>query len=222
MKVTFTKFDKIENFKINAKHPGIYVCTLEPYIGYIGISDNVAGRWFTARSNHNKHPHNKWKPNSLIGFSRDQKPFQRKVSGVNRQMNLYAACGPNSIKAKTRRGRGIISLNEKVLRMGIESLLIYKQSQINSEIKTTRDLKWGSRSNTRLPKNEMLLNNRCRYTGDLRPKDGGEIEPRKWMKRNFGHDCIDIEGLPRGRITEMEIRNVSDAVDCYWAGTPIR
>tara|TARA_B110000902_G_C14058058_1_gene494388 strand:+ start:79 stop:747 length:669 start_codon:yes stop_codon:yes gene_type:complete len=222
MKVTFTKFDQIENFKNKAKHPGIYVCTLQPYIGYIGISENVAGRWFTAQSNHNMHPHNKWRPKSLVGFSQDEHSFQRNVSGVNRKMNLYAACGPNSIKAKTKQGRGIISLDEDVLRKGIESLLIYKQSQVNSEIATNRNLKWGARSNTRLTQNRMLLNQHSVYTSNPRPMDGGEIKPRKWMKRNFGHDCIDIEGLPRGRINEMKIRNVSDAVDSYWAGKLIR
>ena len=218
MKVKFTKFSQIDNFKINAKHPGIYVCTLDPYIGYIGISDNVAGRWFTAQSNHNEHPHNKWRANSLIGFSRDRVSFLRNVSGVTRKMNLYAACGPNSVVAETKRGRGITSLDEEVLRMGIESLLIYKQSQVNSEIETTRDVKWGSRSNTQLNRNQMLLNHHCVYTGNPRQQDVGKIKPRKWLKRNFGNTPIEIEGLPRGRINEMKIRNVSEAVDSYWAG----
>ena len=222
MKVTFTKFDQIENFKTSAKHPGIYVCMLQPYIGYIGISDNVAGRWFTARSNHNMHPDNKWKAKSLVGFSQDDRSFQRNVSGVNRKMNLYATGGPKSIKAKTKGGRGIISLDEEVLRMGIESLLIYKQSQVNSKIVTNRNLKWGARSNTQLTQNRMLLNQHCVYTSKPRKIDGGEIKPRKWMKRNFGHDRIDVEGLPRGRINEMKISNVSEAVDSYWAGIRIR
>jgi len=221
MKVKFTKFSQIDDFKISAKHPGIYVCTLGPYIGYIGISDNVAGRWFTAQSNHNEHPHNKWRRNSLVGFSRDIESFQRNVSGVIKKMDLYAACGPNSVVATTKQGRGVTSLDEEVLRMGIESLLIYKQSQVNSKIKTTRNVKWGSRSNTQLTKNQMLLNQHCVYTGNPRQKDNGKIKPRKWMKRNFGNTSIEIEGLPRGRINEMKIRNVSEAVDSYWAGERI-
>ena len=221
MKVKFTKFSQIGNFKIDAKHPGIYVCTLEPYIGYIGISDNVAGRWFTAQSNHNQNPENKWKQNSLVGFSGDRVSFHRNVSGVIRKMNIYAACGPNSVDGKTVRGRGITSLDEEVLRMGIESLLIYKQSQVNKKIKTTRTLKWGSRSNTKLTRNKMLLNDRCRFTGNPRQQDGGKIKPRKWLKNNFASTPIEIEGLPRGRINEMKIRDVSEAVDSYWAGRRI-
>ena len=157
----------------------------------------------------------------MIGFSGDRVSFQRNVSGVIRKMNLYAACGPKSVVAETKRGRGITNLDEEVLRMGIESLLIYKQSQVNSEIETTRDVKWGSRSNTQLTRNQMLLNHHCVYTGNPRQQDTGEIKPRKWLKNNFGNTPIEIEGLPKGRINEMKIRNVSEAVDSYWAGRRI-
>ena len=205
---------------MKAKHPGIYVCTLEPYVGYIGISDNVANRWFDAQSNHNENPEGKWKPRSLTGFSKDSQPFKRKVSGRDRSMNLYAACGTKSVSGKTKRGRKIVCLNEEVLRMGIESLMIYKQSQVNSKIDTNRVLKWGSNSRTILQRNSMFLNKSCVFTGNQR-SDQGEIKPREWMKRNFGSSKIELEGLPRGRINEMKINNVGTAVEAYHNGNPI-
>lgn len=221
MKVIFERFNRKTDFITNTKHPGIYICTLGVFTGYIGISENVAARWFFERTNHNSHPHNKWIPDTLTGFSNDAQPFKRKVSNKTKKMDLYAACGNGSVKGKTKRGRKILNLHELELRAGIESLIIYKQSQVNKGVDTTRNPLWGRDGRTNLTRNNMLLNKNHIYSGEPKGYDQGKMQPRKFMKDNFSNSSIEIEGLPQGRCSEMTIQNVGIAVDAYYQGNRI-
>lgn len=221
MKVKFEKFNRKTDFITNTKHPGIYICTLGVFTGYIGISENVACRWFSQRENHNSHPHNKWVPGTLTGFSNDALPFKRKVSKKTKKMDLYAACGNGSVKGKTKRGRKILNLHELELRAGIESLIIYKQSQVNKSMDTTRNPLWGRDGRTNLTRNNMLLNKNHIYSGEPKGPDQGEMKPREYMKKYFSNSCIEIEGLPLARCREMTIQNVGTAVDAYHQGNRI-
>ena len=223
IRLKFKEYNAKDDFIKQAKVPGLYICTLGVYVGYIGISENVSSRWFTDnRENHNTHPHKKWKPLAIKGLAKDTNPFSREVDGQKKKMKLYVAGGKSSINTLKNRQKRIVDLSEQQLRAGIESLLIYKQSQVNKQIQSVRTYMWGSSVKTKLSKTCMLLNKDHTYTGNPKgPDTGKKSRPRNYLKYHFSQSKIEIEGLSSGRIKEMRISNVGIAVNNYVKGEKI-
>ena len=223
IRLKFKEYNTKGDFIKQANVPGIYICTLGVNVGYIGISENVSSRWFTDnRENHNTHPHKKWKPLAIKGLARDANPFSRDVDGIKKKMKIYVAGGKSSINTLKNRQNRIVDLSEQQLRAGIESLLIYKQSQVNKHIETDRTYLWGLSAKTKLSKECMLLNKNHIYTGDPKGPDvGKKSRPRNYLKNHFSKSKIEIKGLSSGRIKEMQISNVGIAVNNYVNGKRI-
>lgn len=230
IKLNFKKNCNIATFETSTKDQGLYICMLGTYVGYIGISENVSERW-TGSYGHIDVPKGKWPDNSIKGFQKDPQPFQRTVQKNVQKMVIYTCCGRNSaVKRKRKRSpKQIIDLSDRILLEGIESILIYKQSQKNEEnweIKDENEPYWGSRKNKALVAKKMLLNkdhlykeNRKRTPND---KTNAGIDSRKYIAQNFGEDSISIEGLPAKTANFLSINRIKDAVDAYFAGEKIR